>query len=384
MDLAQVLLESLSPGSSQPLNLGAAVPPVNMGLAGVMPTMVAQSDDPFSGLLGLFPGAVGGAARAPMPPPPMRVGGAMPRPEPRPVPPATILPAPGPAAAPAPAPALVPPPAPSPRATLMGPGTAPPGALALGLSEPAWTDPATAPIRREAGVIGAPVPGPAVRAASPAPAAGSGGGVTGDDVASFFRNLMMGAAMVDPTRPAISAFAQGAAGAMSGKEADRRRKEQKDEAAEDKAYTRGRQATEDTRTAARDKREARAAELANQRAQAEIKRLLDPSMSISEKIAIERLVRDEGETLVRDREVAPEEIEGRLKAYRDEVEGRVRGTSGAKPASTGAAAEATKPAASIPEGAISALRSNPALRAQFNRKYATPGDPDPAATVLGR
>lgn len=103
---------------------------------------------------------------------------------------------------------------------------------------PGMTPPAQSPQMPRLGGPPPPLAGPAGPAAAP----------QGQDLARFFRALFTGAAGVDPTRPKLSAFAQGAGGAMQSRYGEDI-KERTLKAAQD------RQGFEDTLKIRRDQRE---------------------------------------------------------------------------------------------------------------------------------
>ncbi len=218
---------------------------------------------------------------------------------------------------------------------------------------------------------------------SPAGAPESGSGITGNDVASFIRSVMTGAASVDPSRPGISAFAQGASGAMNARDAlsDKEKAariadEDREMKIDDRAFDRAKDIRGESRADSREKREGRLNEIKMLEATAKVMRDVDPSLDIKDRIAVERLVRDEGKRLMDAESLSGEELQTAMETYRKDIEGRLTANkpriTGAQPgpaakSGTGATSKAptgsgdgksqSSPAAPVDKSAFDALPS---------------------------
>jgi len=223
------------------------------------------------------------------------------------------------------------------------------------------------------------------RSATPAaaPDAVPASGITGQDVASFLRSVMTGAAGVDPSRPGIGAFAQGASGAMAARDALSEREkatklaeEDRSMKLDDRAFDRAKDIRGESRADAREKREGRLNEIKMLEATAKVMRDVDPSLDIKDRIAVERLVRDEGKRLMDAEALSGEELQTAMETYRKDIEGRLTANkpriTGAQPApaaksGTGATSKAptgsgdgksqSSPAAPVDKSAFDALPS---------------------------
>lgn len=254
-------------------------------------------------------------------------------------------PVPSAAPAPVPAPAFVAPPA----------GATPPPALAHALgsilkqsgavptpkAEPAVDRPAMAPMSRPqpSGVISAPQ--------------ASGGGFSGQDVSSAIKAALLGAANVNPSSPMGSAFFQGAGGAVAAQDKfskdatasslaaeDRKLKlEDRDLKLDDRAWNR-------SKDMASEKRNKRSDDLKMIEVMSKVMKDIDPTLDIKDRIAIERLVRDEGKRLMDKESLQGEELKTKMETYRKDIEERVKGGSG-----TGALG-VPEPAPAAPSGAV--------------------------------
>ena len=168
-------------------------------------------------------------------------------------------------------------------------------------------------------------------------------GITAADVQSFVRNVMGGAAAVDPRKPIATAVAQGAAGAMFGQEADRRHAEKAASDAEEKKFERGLKTSAEGRAAAKERREARHESINNSKIEAEIKKLnaeaikaLNPDLTVDQRINIERLARDGMNHLYKLKEngdITEEEFKTQGGQLRDDLMKRIKPDASAAPQS---------------------------------------------------
>jgi hypothetical protein len=225
------------------------------------------------------------------------------------------------------------------QAAMLAPAPAAPAA------EPAMAAPARA-------VVAAPKVAEASGAQQP-------GGITADDVKQFSRNFFGGAAAVDPTKPIGTAIAQGAAGALIGRQADERYKDKMALEEEDRKYKRDKLARDDARANSKEAREARLADSRQQEMAARTKKLnadaikaLDPNLTTSQKIDMERLIRDYGNQLAREDTLSDEERQTKMTQYRQSLEERLKPSSAAAPAAGGAPVKVNSPeeARKLPPG----------------------------------
>ena len=188
-------------------------------------------------------------------------------------------------------------------------------------------------------------------------------GITGKDVASFLRSVMTGAAAVDPSRPGISAFAQGASGSMAARDALTDRETAAKLAAEDRtmsledralklddrAFNRAKDVRGEARAGSKEKRDERLNEIRMLEATAKVMRDIDPSLDVKDRIAVERLVRDEGKRMMGAEALSGEELKTRMETYRKELEGRLKsnkpGITGKQPPTAPTAATSKAPMA---------------------------------------
>lgn len=181
---------------------------------------------------------------------------------------------------------------------------------------PAPTPPAMRP-------VAPPAIGPASR---PAQVSEAGG-----EWPAFFRRLFAGAASVNPTSPKVSAFAQGAAGAMLTQQAEKERAQKMEaqkarQAFDDKLKVR-RDAREERRSSRDDEKEARltrSAEYQDRLRIARADKILDElktsasGLKPNEIINAKRLIRDKAKEL-RDNGVSGDEMRRELDAYASEL-----------------------------------------------------------------
>ena len=156
-------------------------------------------------------------------------------------------------------------------------------------------------------------------------------GMTGNDWRDVLQSVFQGAAGVDPSSPGLSAFAQGGAGTFNAfnKQAAARsaaetaaedrswKREDRTIAADDRQYKRGREG-------AKDAREARTSEVALVKTLSDVMRNMDPQLDTKDRIAVERLVRDEGKRLMDAEALSGEELKTAMETYRKDLEGRLK------------------------------------------------------------
>lgn len=167
-------------------------------------------------------------------------------------------------------------------------------------------------------------------------------GMTGNDWRDIVKAVFTGASGVNPNSPGLSAFAQGGAGtfaaldkqkaaqAASDTAAEDRlwKREDRDIAADDRRYNRGRET-------AKDARDARAGEVNLVKTLSEVMRNMDPQLDTKDRIAVERLVRDEGKRLQDNEFLKGEELKTAMETYRKGLEDRLKSQ---KPSVGGSAA----------------------------------------------
>ena len=269
---------------------GALFPGVSSG--GSMGAMSMLPDKPM-GLMSMLPGGPGGAMSLFQP---------------------AALGVPVPSAAPA---GATPPPA---LANALGAILKQSGAVPTPEVEPAVERPARAPVSRlqPSGGISAPQ--------------ASGGGISGQDVSSAIKAALLGAANVNPSSPMGSAFFQGAGGAVAAQDKfsrdaaasslaaeDRKLKlEDRDLKLDDRAWNR-------SKDMASEKRNKRSDDLKMIEVMSKVMKDIDPTLDTKDRIAIERLVRDEGKRLMDREALQGEELKTQMETYRKGLEERVKG-----------------------------------------------------------
>jgi hypothetical protein len=215
-------------------------------------------------------------------------------------------------------------------------------------AEPAVERPAMAPVSRlqPTGGISAPQP--------------SQGGISGQDVSSIIKAALMGAANVNPGSPMGSAFFQGAGGAVAAQDkfsrdadasklaAEERalRLEDRELKLDDRAWNRSKDMASEKRATSKEARDKRQADLKMLEVTSKVMKDIDPTLDIKDRIAIERLVRDEGKRLMDKESLQGEELKTKMETYRKDIEERVKGGSG-----TGALG-VPEPAPAAPSGAV--------------------------------
>lgn len=233
-------------------------------------------------------------------------------------------PVPSAAPAPVPAPAFVAPPAgampPPALAHALGSILKQSGAVPTPKAEPAVDRPAMAPMSR-------PQPSGVISASQP-----SQGGFSGQDVSSAIKAALLGAANVNPSSPMGSAFFQGAGGAVAAKSKfdkdaaasnlaaeDRKLKlEDRELKIDDRAWNR-------SKDMASEKRNKRSDDLKMIEVMSKVMKDIDPTLNTKDRIAIERLVRDEGKRLMDREALQGEELKTQMETYRKGLEERVKG-----------------------------------------------------------
>jgi len=225
---------------------------------------------------------------------------------------------PVPSAAPAAPPAgAMPPPA---LANALGAILKQSGAVPTPKAEPAVERPAMAPRSRlqPSGGISAPQP--------------SQGGISGQDVSSIIKAALMGAANVNPGSPMGSAFFQGAGGAVAAQDkfsrdaaATKQAAEDRELKLDDRAWSRSKDMASEKRATSKEARDERQADLKMLEVTSKVMKDIDPTLDIKDRIAIERLVRDEGKRLMDKESLQGEELKTKMETYRKEVEERVKG-----------------------------------------------------------
>lgn len=222
------------------------------------------------------------------------------------------------------------------------------GAVPTPKAEPAVERPAMAPRSRlqPSGGISAPQP--------------SQGGISGQDVSSIIKAALMGAANVNPGSPMGSAFFQGAGGAVAAQDkfsrdadasklaAEERalRLEDRELKLDDRAWNRSKDMASEKRATSKEARDKRQADLKMLEVTSKVMKDIDPTLDIKDRIAIERLVRDEGKRLMDKESLQGEELKTKMETYRKDIEERVKGGSG-----TGALG-VPEPAPAAPSGAV--------------------------------
>lgn len=305
---------------------GALFPGVSSG--GSMGATSMLPEKPM-GFLSMIPGGPGGAMSLLQP---AALGG----PAPNAAPAAPRAPEPQPANQP---PAL----ANALGAILKESGAVPPPKLA----PPALTGPSASPALAAS---------PA-QASMPRPQAVPNNGISGQDVAMAIKAALMGAAGVNPGSPMGSAFFQGAGGAVAAQDKfsrdaaasklaaeDRALKlEDRDLKLDDRAWNRSKDMTAQKRNKRND-------DLKMLEITSKVMKNIDPSLDVKDRIAIERLVRDEGKRLRDEDSLRGEELKTEMETYRKGLEERVKGggTGGVlgvpAPAAPGTPSGAVKPA----------------------------------------
>lgn len=256
-------------------------------------------------------------------------------------------------------------------------------------------------ILRGSGAMPGPVPRPAEQLpwsqpgqqpmnVSPRPAAAADPSkITGDDVASFIKSVMAGTAGVNPSAPGITAFAQGATGAISASDKmksdaaaqklaaeDRALKlEDRTLARDDKDFDRGVKTSEERRAVSKDKRDAKSSEIGMIKTMSEVMRNVDPQLDIKDRIAVERLVRDEGKRLYDAEGLQGEELKTQLQLYSRDLQGRLIAK---KPLIVGSPAPSGQaPAPATPGGALGVPdpAAKPAAPAKTKEQWKAEGVP---------
>lgn len=144
--------------------------------------------------------------------------------------------------------------------------------------------------------------------------------ITGKDVAGFFRNLARGAAGVDPAAPPLSAFAKGMAGSMVGMDKEAREAAAAEAAADDRQFERRMKTTDARLAQAKERRQARSAEIANTKAVTEIMRNLGGDLTTDQKFKFEGLLTDYAGAVNKGGLMQPDELKKALEAKRAELE----------------------------------------------------------------
>jgi len=266
---------------------GALFPGVSSG--GSMGAMSMLPDKPM-GLMSMLPGGPGGAMSLFQP---------------------AALGVPVPSAAPAAPPVgATPPPA---LANALGAILKQSGAVPTPEVEPAVERPARAPVSRlqPSGGISAPQP--------------SQGGISGQDVSNAIKAALMGAARVDSSAPMGSAFFQGAGGAVAAQDKFSRDAAATKQAAEDRELKLDDRAWSRSKDMTTEKRNKRNDDLKMLEFTSKVMKDIDPTLDTKDRIAIERLVRDEGKRLMDREALQGEELKTQMETYRKGLEERVKG-----------------------------------------------------------
>lgn len=198
---------------------------------------------------------------------------------------------------------------------------------------------------------------------------------TGESVASFLRAVMEGTASVDPRSPGVSAFAQGASGAFGSRDrvqaredaakiaaSDRAMKlEDRDLALDDKAFDRTLKTSQEKRAISKDKRDGKQTEISMIKTMSDVMRNVDPQLDIKDRIAVERLVRDEGKRLRESESLEGEELKTKMQEYSRDLQDRLISK---KPSVGGPAVPAVPGAAPSAPGAPRTLNQAPPAAAK--------------------
>ncbi len=207
---------------------------------------------------------------------------------------------------------------------------------------------------------------------------GAEAGMNFGGVADTLRHILAGAAAGNPSAPPIKAFAQGGHGAMQSMEADKRRKEtaaekkdalERNEAAAaqsradkqfDREFNQKLKLSREKREQAAEGRAGRLAKLNEFKTISQVMKSIDPTLDTKDKIAIERLVRDEAKRLTETGEEA-ETVINKISEYRSGLEDRIKGN---KPRVAPQAAQQAPQASG--DGSSSQSPAQPANKEQFD------------------
>lgn len=143
-----------------------------------------------------------------------------------------------------------------------------------------------------------------------------------NDVRTFLRALAGGAANNNPGSK-IGGFFRGMSGALEGREAIKDKDAATALAADERAYRRGRDASADARANAKEKREARESTVKMQKMQAEIQNLIDPKLSIKDRLQLSTDATNYGINLIKSGGLNQEEALEATRKYLKEKQGYV-------------------------------------------------------------
>lgn len=154
--------------------------------------------------------------------------------------------------------------------------------------------------------------------------------------------------------------------------ADRKMKlEDRELAIDDKAFDRSLKTSAEKRAISKDSRESKTAEIGMVKTMSEVMRNVDPQLDIKDRIAVERLVRDEGKRLYEAEGLQGEELKTKMQEYSKDLQGRLVAK---KPSVTGGAitpqapgeAATAKPVAPAGDGKSQAAPSRPVDQKSFD------------------
>lgn len=179
-------------------------------------------------------------------------------------------------------------------------------------------------------------------------------------VAAFFRSLARGMASADPTAPPLTAFGQGMSGALEGRRSEELADQKAQLAAEDREFERNMRTAENRRAEAREKREARKAEIMNTKAVTEIMRSLGGALTTDEKFKLEKQITDYAKAINPDGMMKEEDLKAALDEYRADLERRLgvrQEPAGGNAPAGGDGSSREKPARPMTRQAFAALPS---------------------------
>jgi hypothetical protein len=188
--------------------------------------------------------------------------------------------------------------------------SAPQYAPARGPQPPAAGAPPLPIQKPEAGAGGGGVP----KVGQPKP---GGGATTAKDIQSFFRNWAAGASH-DPSSM-VGAFGAGVSGSMNAAHTGQKEAEAKEVAAEDKAYTRA-------RASEKERREARMDKAQISKINAETKKILDPALSMDNRISLETKAADVAINMMKNEGKTWEEVKPEIARLVQESQARILGS----------------------------------------------------------